>query len=91
MKSGIQDIWTLRESTDLIGKYAQLQASVTSPLEIALDTVLKQNVTLACNMLLARRDNLLKDCSSTLGPKDQQIWWISRPGYHYSSLTGRHY
>ena len=32
--------------------------------------VLKQNMTLACNMLLARRDSLLKDCSSKLGPKD---------------------
>ena len=39
-------------------------------MEIALDTVLKQNMTLACNMLLARRDSLLKDCSSKLGPKD---------------------
>ena len=51
-------------------KYSQLQASVTSSLEIALDMVLKQNMTLACNMLLARRDSLLKDCSSKLGPKD---------------------
>ena len=50
-------------------KYSQLQASVTSSLEIALDTVLKQNMTLACNMLLARRDSLL-NCSSNLGPKD---------------------
>ena len=70
MKSGVQEIWTLRESADLIGKYSQLQASVTSSLEIAVDTVLKQNMTLACNMLLARRDRLLKDCSSKLGPKD---------------------
>ena len=38
-------------------------------LEIVLDTVLKQNMTLACNMLLAGRDNLLKDCSSKLVPK----------------------
>ena len=60
----------MRESADLIGKYSQLQASVTSSLEIALDTVLKQNMTLACNILLARRDSLLKDCSSKLGPKD---------------------
>ena len=29
-----------------------------------------KNITLACNMFLARRDNLLKDCSSKLGPKD---------------------
>ena len=57
---------TVRESTDLIGKYLQLQASVTSSLEIALDTVLKQNMTLPCNMLLARRDNLLKDGSSKI-------------------------
>ena len=35
------DLDTVRESADLIGKYAQLQASVTSSLEIALDTVLK--------------------------------------------------
>ena len=61
---------TVREAADLIGKYAQLQASVTSSLEITLDTVLKENMTLACNMLLARRDNLLRDCSSKLGPKD---------------------
>ena len=27
-------------------------------------------MTLACNMLLARRDSLLKDCSSKLCPKD---------------------
>ena len=64
------DLDTVRESANLIGKYSQLQASVTSSLEIALDTVLKQNMTLACNMLLARRDSLLKDCSSILGPKD---------------------
>ena len=64
------DLDTVKESVDLIGNDAQLQASVTSPLEIALDTVVKQIKTLACNMLLARRDNLLKDCSSKLGPKD---------------------
>ena len=63
------DLDTVKESADLIVKYSQLQASVTS-LEIALDTVLKQNMTLAFNMLLARRDSLLKDCSSKLGPKD---------------------
>ena len=40
------DLDTVKESADLIGKYSQLQASVTS-LEIALDTVLKQNMTLA--------------------------------------------
>ena len=65
-----EDLETIRESADLMIKYSQLQASVTSSLEIALDTVLKQNMTLACNMLLARRDSLLKDCSSKLGPKD---------------------
>ena len=27
-------------------------------------------MTLTCNMLLARKDKLLKDCSSKLGPKD---------------------
>ena len=64
------DLDIVRESADLIGKYSQLQASVTSSLEIALDTLLKQSMTLACNMLLARRDNLLKDCSSKLGPRD---------------------
>ena len=64
------DLDTVKESADLIVKYSQLQALVTSSLEIALDTVLKQNMTLACNMLLARRDSLLKDCSSKLGPKD---------------------
>ena len=64
------DLDTVKESADLIVKYSQLQASVTSSLEIALDTVLKQNMTLACNMLLARRGSLLKDCSSKLGPKD---------------------
>ena len=36
---------TVRESADLIVKYSQLQASVTSSPEIALDTVLKQNMT----------------------------------------------
>ena len=71
MKLGAQEIWILvKESADLIVNYSQLQASVTSSLEIAVDTVLKQNMTLACNMLLARRDSLLKDCSSKLGPKD---------------------
>ena len=65
-----RDLDTVKESADLIVKYSQLQASVTSSLEIALDTVLKQNMTLACNMFLARRDSLLKDCSSKLGPKD---------------------
>ena len=64
-----RDLGTVKESADLMVKYSQLQASVTSS-EIALDTVLKQNMTLACNMLLARRDRLLKDCSSKLGPKD---------------------
>ena len=62
-----KDLDTVKESADLMIKYSQLQASVTSSLEIALDTVLKQNMTLACNMLLARRDSLLKDCSSKLG------------------------
>ena len=65
-----EDLDTVKESADLMIKYSQLQASVTSSLEIALDTVLKQNMTLACNMLLPRRDSLLKDCSSKLGPKD---------------------
>ena len=65
-----EDLETVRESADLIVKYSHLQASVTSSLEIALDTVLKQNMTLACNMLLARRDNLLKDCSSKRIPKN---------------------
>ena len=55
------DLDTDRESADLIGKYSQLQASVTSSLEIALDTVLKQNMTLTCNMFLAKRDSLFKD------------------------------
>ena len=50
-----EDLDTVKESADLMIKYSQLQASVTSSLEIALDTVLKQNMTLACNMLLARR------------------------------------
>ena len=67
---GSEDLDTVKESADLMIKYSQLEASVTSSLEIALDTVLKQNMTLACNMLLARRDSLLKDCSSKLGPKD---------------------
>ena len=67
---GSEDLDTVKESADLMIKYSQLQASVTSSLEIALDTVLKQNMTLACNMLLQRRDSLLKDCSSKLGPKD---------------------
>ena len=40
---------TVSESTDLIVKYSQLQGSVTSSPEIALNTVLKQNMTLACN------------------------------------------
>ena len=62
------DLETEKESADLIGKHSQLQASVTSSLQIALDTVLKQNMALACNMLLARRDSLLEDCSSKLGP-----------------------
>ena len=65
-----EDLDTVKESADLMIKYSQLHSSVTSSLEIALDTVLKQNMTLACNMLLARRDSLLKDCSSKLGPKD---------------------
>ena len=64
-----EDLDTVQESADLMIKYSQLYASVTS-LEIALDTVLKQNMTLACNMLLARRDSLLTGCSSKLGPKD---------------------
>ena len=64
------DLDTVKESADLIGKYSQLQALVTSSLEIALDTVLKQDMTLACNMLLARRHSLLNDCTSKLGPKD---------------------
>ena len=64
------DLDTVKESAYLIVKYLLLQASVTSSLEIALDTVLKQNMALACNILLARRDNLLKDCISKLGPKD---------------------
>ena len=67
---GSEDLDTVKESADLMIKYSQLQASVTSSFEIALDTVLKQNMTLACNTLLARRDSLLKDCSSKLGPKD---------------------
>ena len=61
------DLDTVKESADLIVKYSQLQASVTSSLEIALDNVLKHFIF---NMLLARRDSLLKDCSSKLGPKD---------------------
>ena len=65
-----EDLDTVKESADLMIKYSQLQASVTSSLEMALHTVLKQNMTLACNMLLARKDSLLKDCSSKLGPKD---------------------
>ena len=65
-----EDLDTVKESADLMIKYSQLQASVTSSLEIALDTVLKENMTLACSVLLARRDSLLKDCSSKLGPKD---------------------
>ena len=44
------DLDTVKESAELIVKYLQLQASVTSSLEIALKTVLKQNMTLACNM-----------------------------------------
>ena len=38
------DLDTVRESADLIGKYSQLQNSVTSSLKKALDTVLKQNM-----------------------------------------------
>ena len=39
-------------------------------MDIALGTVFKQNMTLACNLLLCGRDNFLKDCNSKLGPKD---------------------
>ena len=38
------DLDTVKESADLIVKYSQLQASVTSSLEIALDTVLGATV-----------------------------------------------
>ena len=33
------DLDTVKQFADLIGKYSQLQASVTSSLEIALDTI----------------------------------------------------
>ena len=65
-----KDLDTVKESADLMVKYSQLQASDTYSLEIALDIFLKQNMTLVCHMLLARRDSLLKDCSSKLRPKD---------------------
>ena len=58
------DLDTVREYANLIVKYLQPQASIIASVGITLDTVLKQN------MLLAGRDNLLKDCSSKLGPKD---------------------
>ena len=64
------DVSDIREIAILISKYSQMQSSITSSLEIALDTVLKQNMTMACNLLLARRDNLLKDCNTKIGPKD---------------------
>ena len=43
---------SVKEFTEVIVKFSQLVSSVTSSLEIALDTVLKQNMTMACNMLL---------------------------------------
>ena len=54
-------------SAALIVEFCQLQFLITNSLEIALDTVLKQNVTLACNKLLCRHDTL-KECGSK-GPK----------------------
>ena len=64
------DLAAIKDSASLISRFCQLQSSITSSMDIALDTVLKQNMTLACNLLLCRRDNLLKDCNSKLGPKD---------------------
>ena len=60
----------MKESAELIVPYSQLQTSVTSSLEIALDNAFKQNIIPNCNLLLARRNNLLKDRSYNLGPKD---------------------
>ena len=47
-----EDLDSVKESTDLIVKFSQLQTSITSSLEIALDTVLKQNMTLAFCVLI---------------------------------------
>ena len=61
------DLDSVREPAEVIVKLSQLQSSITSSLKIVVDTVLKQNKIMACNMLLFRRDKLLKDCSSKLG------------------------
>ena len=44
-----EDVESVKESAELIVKFSQLQNSITSLLDIALDTVLEQKLTLTCN------------------------------------------
>ena len=45
------DLDPVKVSAELIVKFSQLHSSIISSLELALDTLLKQNMTMACNML----------------------------------------
>ena len=66
-KSGDPEI---SSAVDFIIKHCQLQQSITASIEKALDTVLNQTMTSACNLLLTRRDTLLRDVSSNISSQD---------------------
>ena len=62
----------ISSAIDTIVKHAQLQQSITSSMEKALDVVLNQDMTAACNLLLARRDSFLKDAMPGISSQDNR-------------------
>ena len=58
------------ENVDMAITATQMQARVIDSLDTALETILNQTMSLACNTVLARRDTLLKDCKK-LSCEDQ--------------------
>ena len=48
------------EAIDMLLNSANMQARIIESLETALESVLGQTMTMACNMVLSRRDTLLK-------------------------------
>ena len=77
-----EDQEDIQESAELIAKYASLQARILQSIEKALDTLCEQNLTMACNLALNRRDNLLQSTKPNIALED-----IS--GLRTSSFTGK--
>ena len=58
------------ESIDMALSAVKMQSRIIDSMDTALECILNQTMTLVCNIVLARRDTMLKDCKK-LSCEDQ--------------------